>query len=217
MNEPQPLPTNPAFRNLAGRTFGKLLVIRFARINRKRQSMWLCRCSCGRLREVQVGNLKRIGSQTKDCKHAKLGTLYPKERHAWRGMIDRCHNGRCRDFPRWGGRGIIVCERWRESFDAFVEDMGLAPARGSTIDRIDNDGPYSPENCRWATVRQQARNRRSSRLITFRGQTRSLAEWVEVTGISRTAIKGRLRLGWPVEEALTVPMGTGGRNPHRGK
>ena len=126
------------------------------------------------------------------------------EYHTWRCMRGRCKNPKSRLFSAYGGRGIYVCERWND-FDMFYADMGPRPSSSHSLDRIDNDGPYSPENCRWATHYQQSNNRRSSVLLTFRGKTQSIRQWSRETGINHSTIQRRLkRLKWSVEKALTT-------------
>ncbi len=120
-------------------------------------------------------------------------------------MVARCHNPGASDYGRYGGRGVTVHVPWRESFEAFLAEVGERP-HGTTLDRIDSHGDYEPGNVRWATPREQARNRRTARLLSFRGRTQSLIEWSEETGIRRVTIAARLRKGWTVEEALTVPL-----------
>jgi hypothetical protein len=132
------------------------------------------------------------------------------EYRIWEGMKHRCYNPSNKRFALYGSRGISVCERWRESFAAFMADMGPCPV-GMSLDRIDNDGNYCPENCRWTTMRVQGRNTRHNRLITHNGQTKCLIEWAESSGINADAIYARLRLGWPVERALTEPVQPGNR------
>lgn len=123
----------------------------------------------------------------------------------WSGMIARCHNESHNKFHYYGGRGIKVCQRWRDSIDLFFADMGEMPSPKHTVDRIDNNGDYCPENCRWATRTDQARNRRSNRLITVNGVTKSLAEWSEETGIGRTTISLRIDAGVPPDIAVSLP------------
>jgi hypothetical protein len=132
----------------------------------------------------------------------------------WRGMVGRCTNPRRKDYARYGGRGVEVCARWLR-FENFVADMAPKPAHEFQVDRIDNNGPYSPENCRWATPEQQARNRRD--LVEFRGERLTRVEWAERTGIDKDRIGQRLRYGWSVERALTEsPHDTGARVARRG-
>jgi hypothetical protein len=130
---------------------------------------------------------------------------FERLRDVWYTMIKRCHNPSADVYNRYGGRGIVVCERWRNSLDAFLEDMGPRPTSSHSLDRRENDGPYSPDNCRWATWSEQARNRRNNVLVTAFGVTRCLTEWAEVTGIKRAAIERRLQRGWAPERAVSEP------------
>jgi hypothetical protein len=121
---------------------------------------------------------------------------------AWRHMRERCSNPRDRHYPDYGGRGISVCAAWRESFEKFLADVGPRPGPGYSIDRIDNDGHYKPGNVRWATRSEQARNRRNNRIVTLNGESRCLADWCRITGLSFKCLQNRLNRGWPVERAL---------------
>lgn len=124
----------------------------------------------------------------------------------WGTMVRRCHDPENRSYPMYGARGIHVCERWRDSFDAFVQDMGMRPSRQHSLDRIDNNGHYDPKNVRWATATEQARNRRSNRLLTYGDETLCVAEWAERTGLEMRVIYGRLHRGWDAHRALTTPV-----------
>lgn len=132
---------------------------------------------------------------------------------SWRSMKNRCSNRSLDCWPRYGGRGISVCERWAVSFIHFLKDMGVRP-EGTSIDRIDNDGNYTPENCRWATRLEQGRNcsKKNKRLVTWFGKTMCVAEWSRETGISETTLFRRLDGGWSAEKALTTPS----RNKSKG-
>ena len=123
---------------------------------------------------------------------------------SWRAMVERCTNPGAADYPRYGGRGIRVCDRWRD-FTAFLADMGERP-RGTTLDRRDVNGHYERGNCRWATAKEQGRNKRGSLLLTFDGRTQCLSAWAEETGLDRTTLRYRLKKGWPIERALTTPL-----------
>jgi len=133
------------------------------------------------------------------------GKRYSRVYRAWLHMKNRCLNPRNNSFAYYGGRGITICDKWRDSFVAFYEDMGDPPAKHS-LDRIDNNGNYSPNNCRWASKRQQANNTRANHCITFNGITKTLMQWQRVTGISRFVIADRIYRGWPIKKALTEPV-----------
>ena len=120
-------------------------------------------------------------------------------------MKFRCLNPRNKRWNRYGGRGIKVCQRWLDSYENFLEDMGRRPSSKYSLDRRDNDGPYSPENCRWATLSEQARNRVNTHMLSYLGETLSEAEWADRTGIKLSTISSRIMQGWPVELALTLP------------
>lgn len=126
----------------------------------------------------------------------------PKERKAWEGMLRRCYSPKHPSFVRYGSRGIAVCERWRESFAHFFADMGPAP-EGATLERIDNAKDYAPDNCKWASRKEQANNRRSNRLLTHDGVTLNITQWAERLGWPKGTIASRLKYGWPVERVLT--------------
>ncbi len=127
------------------------------------------------------------------------------EYNAWRGMLSRCSNRNDAYYRDYGGRGICVCDRWTESFRNFVNDMGPRPSARHSIDRIDNDGDYESVNCRWATKKEQSRNTRRNRLLSYDGKTQCLAAWAEEIGLGFTTIHARLKRGWTVEQALTRP------------
>jgi hypothetical protein len=138
---------------------------------------------------------------------------WTKEYRAWREIIRRCQNPNRGDYRYYGGRGIRVCARWRNSFANFLNDMGIAPSRLHTVDRRNNDGNYEPGNCRWATRAEQAINSRQCHMVAFRGETMPLTQWAIRTGIKVENLYTRLnRLGWSTERALTTPA----RTFHRG-
>jgi hypothetical protein len=129
------------------------------------------------------------------------------EYRAWSSMLSRCSNPKVPKFPRYGGRGIAVCARWRESFENFLADVGRRPSSEHSIDRWpNNDGNYEPGNVRWATLEEQGRNRSVNRMLTLNGVTLCITEWSEKTGLPYHVIWGRLKLEWSDECALTVPL-----------
>jgi hypothetical protein len=125
-------------------------------------------------------------------------------------MIQRCGNPSDVNYRHYGGRGIVVCGRWLESFKNFMKDMGEPPTPKHTLERIDNDDNYRPSNCRWATRKDQARNKRNNHLITHDGRTQCLAAWAEELGIESSLLRYRLKR-WPIEKALTIQVKKQGR------
>lgn len=127
----------------------------------------------------------------------------------------RCYSESCPDYKYYGGRGITICDRWLESFDNYLADMGLRP-EGMTLERVDNDGPYSPENCIWASRAVQGNNTRAVKMITYMGETHSLSEWERRLGFKHGTLKARLgTLGYTVEQAMTKPVKFGGMVPDK--
>jgi hypothetical protein len=159
-----------------------------------------------RMATLQTGNPRELRQLQPRERRYEMSTT-PKSRtpeyNAWINMRRRCINASHPQFKDYGGRGITVCDRWLHSFDSFLEDMGLRPSPKHSIDRVNNDGPYSPSNCRWATQRAQMQNTRRSKLITVRGETACLTEWARRTGIGVNTISERLRRGWSHERAVT--------------
>ena len=198
--------------NLTGRKFGRLLVIGPGVRNR----YWLCRCICGNQKEIYAYSLSLGYSQSCGClqkerasgasfKHGFANRTSPtSEYRIYVGMKTRCLNPSGDDVKNYGGRGITICDRWLESFQNFYADMGPRPI-GKTLDRINTNGNYEPGNCRWATPKEQGRNKRTNRLLTFRGETMPLSAWEERCGFRRNIIKNRLRHNWSVEKAITTP------------
>ena len=192
--------------------FGRLTVL----IETRRRHYWACRCDCGTVTVVwkyslTTGRTSSCGCYNRETTRARSithGKKRTREYEAWARMIQRCRNPKCSDYPAYGGRGIQVCERWYE-FAVFFQDMGQRPTLRHSLNRLDNDLGYSPGNVVWATAIEQGRNKRNNRMLTFRDQTKTVAEWVERLGISRAAITHRLDRGWTVERALsTRPRGT---------
>ena len=141
-------------------------------------------------------------------KHNHCGRFGEKDRsstyYSWEKMRERCRNQNHKDYHHYGGRGIKVCRRW-DSFTAFLSDMGKRPP-GTSIDRIDNSGDYTPENCRWATRSEQMRNSRRNRMLTYRGETLCIAEWTERLGFKKSTLRRRLDIGWSVEKSIETPL-----------
>lgn len=128
----------------------------------------------------------------------------------WTGIKTRCYDTKSVAYPWYGKRGITMCDRWHESFENFLSDMGLPPSNKHSIDRIDNDGNYEPGNCRWATKIEQGRNTRRKRMVRAFGDEKGLSEWLEDPrcAVAQSALIGRLDKGWPAEKAIASPPGT---------
>jgi hypothetical protein len=132
--------------------------------------------------------------------------IFESEYQVWQGMLGRCYCRTHGNYKRYGGRGIGVCDRWRRSFKTFLADTGPRPSALHSLDRWpDQNGDYTPDNCRWATKQEQQRNLRSNRLLTFNGRTQCLTAWAEEVGLTREALNNRLTRGMPLANALTVP------------
>lgn len=191
--------------DLTGQKFGKWTVLEFSHVAPRGRAVWLCRCECGTERKVYAYNLNSGASTSCWCSKNIHGMAGKPIYKAWVQMKQRCYNPHDPQFHNYGARGIAVCNSWRESFAAFLADMGERPI-GTTLDRIDNDGPYAPDNCRWATDREQCRNTRQNHVIEHDGQSHTVIEWSEISGLAQHVIRSRLRLGWSIEDALTRPV-----------
>lgn len=198
---------------LAGKRFGKLTVIHTSGERRRGQIVWVCKCDCGIVKNIPSYSLTSGGVVSCGCHgRAILGintTTHGKsnspEHRTWKGLRMRCNNPKNPKFPRYGGRGIKVCERWNE-FENFMADMGVKPGPCHSIHRINNDGNYEPSNCKWSEKVEQANNTSANRNITFENRTMTLAQWGKTTGLSVATIRSRIdKLGWPIELALSTP------------
>lgn len=195
--------------DLTGQVFGILTVIK-REPNQSMNRYWYCQCECGnttvaRGSHLVCGNIKSCGCLQK-ITATRHGYAYTATHRAWRHMKNRCLNKNDKRYSEWGGRGITVCERWL-TFENFLADMGEKP-EGLSLDRINNELGYSPENCRWATSQQQSKNTRSTVLITYNGLTLCAKDWGEKLGINASTIRQRIKNGWSYQEALTTPIRT---------
>jgi hypothetical protein len=204
--------------DLTNQVFGRLTVIERAE-NNQNHPRWLCRCTCGN-EKVILGFHLRSGT-TKSCgclsveKTVARTTVHGHKRkcatsgiyRTWASIITRCTNPNIPHYHLYGGRGITVCDRWKQSFESFLEDVGERPSPDHSIDRIDNNRGYEPGNVRWATRTEQGRNKRSNRHITIDGETHCLSEWEEIKGLPRKKITTRLCLGWDEYDAVMTPLG----------
>lgn len=194
------------------KTYGKWTVIDDA------DRRWLCRCECGTIRRVRRSDVVSGRSTNCGCVRRKTmpaaqkdavtthGMTQKTEYQVWVDMRRRCHDPRRKDYVNYGARGIYVCSEWRESFEAFYRDMGPRPV-GTTLDRLQNSGPYEKKNCVWATRKAQERNKRTSRIVNIDGKRMTVAEACEVYGIKPRTASNRLNtMGWSVEDTFKRPI-----------
>ena len=199
-----------------GQKFGLLAIVKESKpvsengINKR---SFLCRCECGNIITVKLyslttGNTKSCGCIKqkqlieRNVASAKYPAYMKKLYNTWYLMGERCNNMNNKSYKNYGGRGIKVCKRW-EKFENFYEDMGDRP-EALTLDRIDNDGNYEPENCRWATRKTQMNNKRNNLRLNYNGMVKNLSQWAESTGIKRETIKARLSTGLSIKKSLTA-------------
>ena len=181
--------------NCLGQRFGRLLVIEESPTIKGR-AMWKCKCDCGNIKVVSrvclVDGTKSCGCLLKDTLYKSRithGRTRTVEYYAWVNMRTRCYNPQCADdIKNYLRKGIIVCERWLNSFENFYEDMGERPSNKHSIDRINNDGIYEPSNCRWATISQQAKNKGCNRWFEYENKRMILQEWANYFGISQASL-----------------------------
>lgn len=198
--------------DLTGQTFGRLIVIRQVE-SRNQQRRWLADCSCGNQTIVTTKNLNN--GQTRSCGCLQYsgdgrrthGMTNTPTYVTWLNMRARCLNPDNPAYPRYGGRGITIDPRW-SNFATFLADMGERP-NNTSLERCENDGNYTMENCIWGTDEEQANNKRNNHLLTLQGRTQSMAMWAKELHLSYTTIRRRLNtLGWSTERALTTPIRT---------
>ena len=202
------------FIDLTGQKFSRLTVLQRAENNKHGQVMWLCQCECGNVVVVRAHHLKDGHTSSCGCfqkeqatarvakahKHKMTGTrLY----NIWANMKQRCLNPKDNRFNDYGGRGIMVCDEWliADNFISWALKNGYND--NLTIERIDNNKGYSPDNCRWATNDEQAHNKRNNHLLTFQGKTQNVTQWANELKINRDSLHTRIQRGWTAERALT--------------
>lgn len=192
--------------DLTGRKFGRWVVVeRSKRTAKSGAAYWTCRCVCGESKDIFCSSLLKGASTSCGCighPTARKPGRRTREYIIWKSIKQRCENPNCPAYPYYGGRGIYLCDRW-QNFNAFLSDMGMRPSPKLTIERKDNDGPYSPENCVWDTRKAQSNNRRNVIRLTFNGETLTLSQWAKKLGVPPCRLYSRHRKGWPVWMILT--------------
>ncbi len=183
------------FHDLTGRKYGKLTVEE--RAEKGGRVAWKCRCECGRLILVRTDGLSSAGmTREYGCGKCRFNHHKTPEYAAWRFMINRCEVKGVNDYALYGGRGITVCDRWRQDFHAFLQDVGHKPSPKHTLDRIDSNGNYESGNVRWATWTEQAQNRRNCITVSYRGETHNLMDWARRLGLNYVTLHWRWKKGW---------------------
>lgn len=203
------------FVDLTGKKFGRLSVIK--REGNSLPVKWICKCECGKVTVVDASHLK--DGHTKSCgclmreivskTHSTHGMSKSPEYSVWNSMKDRCYNVNNIEFDSYGGRGVGVCDRWRHSFENFYNDMGDKP-KGKSLDRINSNGDYSPDNCKWSSYIEQNNNKRNNILVSNNGVTLTLGQWAREMGINYGTLKWRYYQGLRGDKLL-VPL----RRPHK--
>ena len=194
-----------------GEKIGRLTVVECIGNKNNGAKIYKCLCDCGNTKEVVGIELRR--GHTKSCgclfKEVQLKTVtkhgqrYSRLYSIWNGIKKRCENPNCSNFKNYGGRGITVCNEWKESFQAFYEwAMKNGYSHNLTIERIDVNGNYEPSNCKWTTIKEQANNKRNSVYIEYEGETHTISEWSEILGIKSGTIYSRIYRGFPSEKVL---------------
>lgn len=203
-----------ARHDLSGRRFGRLVATRHHGSTPGGKPQWLCLCDCGKQHIVSANNLRRNSVRSCGCLAVESARRASSMRRShgctgtrlegiWKDMNARCYNPRSRFFRRYGGRGIGICKQWRQeraAFFAWALSNGYAP--GLSIDRVNNDGDYAPDNCRWATAKEQANNTPRNRFIEHAGRRLTLTQWAELSGIPMKRLWYRISAGWPFSNAI---------------
>lgn len=213
---------NPAANripSIAGQRFGRLVVLREVEKNKHGTRQWVCHCDCGSPDRVYLQDLLRRGTtKSCGCLHSEVVRAAVKHGHArrnahsvelmaWRNMQNRCYRKETHNFDSYGGRGIVVCARWlgRDGFVRFLADVGMRPSPRHSIDRYPNtNGNYEPGNVRWATLRQQAQNKRDTTLVEVNGRSVPLIALTRTVGVSYWRTYSRLRRGWSLLDAVGI-------------
>lgn len=215
----------PRYINLIGQRFGRLTVIDEAGDSKHEKNChvkWLCQCDCGKVVSVKSNSLRNGATLSCGCYHSdrviethtKHGMCAHRLYGIYRGMIQRCNNPNAPRYDRYGGRGITVCDEWqgKQGFTTFCNwALSNGYKEEYTIDRIDNDKGYSPDNCRWADKETQENNKCTNHYVTYCGQKKTLSQWGRINGLKKSTIQGRIYRGWNEIDAITLPVVKGRR------
>lgn len=200
-------------KDYSGMRFGKLTVLRLSYV-RKGHKYYTCQCDCGRIKDICGSHLATGASRSCGCM-VREATIRRNTTHGqsktrlfsiWSSMRERCSNKNLKAYKWYGGRGITVCPEWNESFENFKDwSMKNGYSESLSIDRINNDGNYEPNNCRWVGAKEQARNSRNNHVVTINGVSKIITEWFEESPVTHTTIYQRIKDGWEVQDAIMKP------------
>lgn len=202
--------SKPLFKkeDISNKRFGRLVAVELVAQDDSWNDKYLCKCDCGNQTIVLKLSLKSGDTRSCGCLMREIFTKHKackdKTYIIWQGMKQRCFDKKSKNYSKYGGRGITMCKEWREDYLIFLKDMGEVP-EGKSIERIDNNGNYEPSNCKWATIKEQARNKRNSLIINYKGQSKHLLDWCEELNLSYNLIRDRLRKGWETDKAFETP------------
>lgn len=204
--------------DMAGKKYGRYTVLEYVGQNKDHKAVWKCQCECGTIKNVSGKELR--SGKTKSCRcyirekslenpalwKPKHGLSNHPLHQIWRDIKMRCDNPNMENYKHYGGRGIKMCDEWKD-FQAFYDwSMKNGYEKGLSIDRIDTNGNYSPENCRWASMKVQQNNRRNNKILTINGETKTMSEWADFYSMKYTVVKSRIKNGWEPIDALTIPI-----------
>ena len=211
------------YQDISGRRYGRLVAVRQVSSDGERPTVWLFRCDCGAEKELASTNVIQGSTRSCGCLRREVsgetqlrhGTARrgkkTSEYATWHNIRSRCYSPKNRSYADYGGRGIRVCDRWLNGdgklsgYECFLADMKEKPTPRHTVERIDNDGPYSPDNCVWGIRRAQSRNKRTTIRVVFRGRDVALIDLCDELGLRYRRVADRMRKGWPLESALFLP------------
>lgn len=210
--------------NIINQRFNRLIAVKFHHKDKNRQHHWIFKCDCGKEKVIiktcvvnnkvkSCGCLRRETAKKSGQKNKIHGMRYSTFYRAWIGIKNRCLNNRTKPFPGYGGRGIRICDRWLkfnnfkdDMYNSYLDHIKKYGVKNTSIDRIDNNGNYCPENCRWATWKEQNGNRKNNVILLYNGKKQIINNWAKELGFKRECLKNRLKRGWSVEKTLTTPL-----------
>lgn len=201
--------------DLTGKKIGKLIVIKRCGSNKNGRALWLCKCDCGNTKIVCGNSLLTKLTISCGCYNKELvkkvnlkhNMSYTKLYKVWQGMKTRCYDKNFMYYYNYGGRGITICDEWKNDFSKFYEwIINNGYEEGLTIDRINVNGNYEPNNCRWITKREQNNNMNKTIFIEYNGKRQTISQWSKELNISRVALYERIKRGWNAKKTLTTPL-----------